>query len=65
MMILMIILELRIILQNISRKVVGNVLNNISPSNIFPTLHLSESYRKSVRFVLAAVSINGLIKDTI
>ena len=30
--------ELRMILQNISRRVVGNVLINISPSNILPIM---------------------------
>ena len=30
--------------QNISRRVLGNVLNNISPSNIFPTMFLLERF---------------------
>ena len=37
---LMITLESRMILQNISRKVVGNIRNDISPSSIFPSFIL-------------------------
>ena len=38
MILLTITLKLRMVLQNIGRSVVGNVLINISPSNIFLTL---------------------------
>ena len=48
------------ILQNIRRGVVGNVLINISPSNIFLTLPLSARYHQNWQAVLAAASINGL-----
>ena len=37
---LKITLELTLILLNISRRVVGNILINISPSNIFSTMFL-------------------------
>ena len=40
MTVLMISLKLRKILQNIQRRVVGKVLNNISPWNIFSNLYL-------------------------
>ena len=52
--------ELRMILQNICRRVVGNVLINISPSNILPIMLKPVNFIKIVRLVLAAVSINGL-----
>ena len=53
-------LELTIILQNISRRVVGNVLINIPPSNMFLILHLPAIFHQNCQAVLAAVSINGL-----
>ena len=50
------------VLQNIWRGVVGNVLIDISPSNIFLTNCFSlQNVIKIVRLLLAAVSINGLI----
>ena len=48
------------ILQNISKRVVGNVLINISPSNILPIMLKPKLFIKIVRLVLAAVSTNGL-----
>ena len=53
-------LELRMILPNISRRVVDNVLMNISPSNIFLHGVCLQDFIKIVRQFLAAVSINGL-----
>ena len=42
--------------------VVGNVLINISPSNVFPTTALlPERFYLSCKAVLAAMSSNGLI----
>ena len=38
----------------------GQDLNNISPSNIFQNMLLSERYHKNSQAVLAVVSINGL-----
>ena len=35
----------QVVLQNIWRRVIGNVLSNISPSNIIPTLFLSEWFQ--------------------
>ena len=51
--------EFRIVLQKISRRVVGNVLINIFPSNAFPTKLLPEIFYLICQAVLAAVSING------
>ena len=48
------------ILQNISRRIVDNVLINISSSNIFSTMLLHEKYHQFVRLSLAAMSNNGL-----
>ena len=48
------------ILQNIWRRVVGNVLINISPSIILPILLKPERFHKKCQADLAAVSINGL-----
>ena len=48
------------ILQNIWRSVVGNVLINISPSIILPILLKPERFHKKCQADLAAVSINGL-----
>ena len=39
--------ELGMILRNISRRVVGNVVIHISPSNIFPTLHLTGRFNQN------------------
>ena len=44
---LMITLELWMILQNIWMRVVGNVRNNISPLNIFPTLLLLARFHQN------------------
>ena len=49
------------ILQNIWRRVVGNVLINISPSNIFPNMLLPQRFHLHCQAVMDAVSINGLI----
>ena len=57
MILLTITLKLRMILQNISRGVVGNVLINVSPSNIFLTLLLPAIFHQNCK---AAVCINGL-----
>ena len=46
--------------QNISRKVLGSVRNDISPSNMFATMVLFERFHQNSQAVLAAVSINGL-----
>ena len=46
--------------QNISRRVLGKVLNNICPSNIFPTMLLFDRFHQNCKAVLAALSINGL-----
>ena len=48
------------ILQNISRRVVGNDLITISPSNILPIMLWLGRFQQNCRLVLAAVSINGL-----
>ena len=56
-------LKLRIILQNIWRRVVGNVLMNISPSNTFLTLLLPAIFHQNCQAVLAAVSIERLNHD--
>ena len=45
------ILELKMISQNISRRVVGSVLINISPSNIFPTMLLLERFHQACQAV--------------
>ena len=47
MILLTITLELRMILQNISRGVVGSVLMNISPSNILPIVLKSERFHQN------------------
>ena len=48
------------ILQNISRRIVGNVLIIISPSNILPILLKPERFHQKYQADLAAVSIIGL-----
>ena len=61
MIVLMITLELRMILQNISRRVVGNALINIFFHQIFFLLFFCMNFFiKSVRLFLAAVSVNML-----
>ena len=45
---LMITMELRMNFQNIWRRVVGNVLNNMCPSNIFPTLLLPSRFHQNL-----------------
>ena len=62
MILLMITLELRMILKNIWRSILGNVLNNIFPSNNFPHHFFSARFYRNCQAVLAAVSINGLTK---
>ena len=47
MILLTITSELSLILQNIWRRVVGNVLNNISHSNIFPVLLLPARFHQN------------------
>ena len=47
MLLLMINFDLRMILQNLWRRVVGNVLMNISPSNILLTMLLPTKYHQS------------------
>ena len=54
------ILELRLILQNIWRRVVINILINISPSNIFLNMFLPAIFHQNCQAVLDVVSINGL-----
>ena len=57
---LTITLELRMVLQNISRRVVGDVLTDISPSNIFLTfMPFPAGFYQNYQAVLASVSING------
>ena len=51
------------ILQNISRIVLGRVLIKISPSNISPTMLLLERDQKILKLFLATVSIDGVIVD--
>ena len=53
-------LELIRILQNISRRVVGNVLINISPSKLFLDVISLQRFYQNCQADLAAVSINGL-----
>ena len=57
LILMIIILEMKITLQHIRRRVVGNVLINISPSNIFPSIFHLKYFMKIVRFLFAAVSI--------
>ena len=59
LILLMITLELTMILQHISRRVVGYVLINISPSNIFLIKLLPARFHQNVKLLLAAASING------
>ena len=47
MILLAITIELRMILQGIQRRVVGNVLIDISPSNTFLIMHLPERFHQS------------------
>ena len=49
------------LLENIWRRVVGNILMNISPSNISWNMLLAKLFHQNYQAVLAAVSINGLI----
>ena len=60
MIILKITLELIRILQNISRRVVGNVLINISPSTIFLDMISLQRFYQHCQADLAAVTYNGL-----
>ena len=60
MILLMINLKLRMILKNIRSSILGNVLNNIFPSNNFPHQFFSARFHRNCQAVLAAVSINGL-----
>ena len=52
--------ELKFALQKILRRIVGNVLINISPSNIFPTKLLPERFYLICQAVLVVVRISGL-----
>ena len=60
MIILTITQKSRIILQDIWRRVVGNVLINISPSNMFPYMPLEKRINQNSAAVLVAVSMSGL-----
>ena len=62
MILLAITLELRIILQNISRRVVGYVLMNVSPSNIFQIMLVSDRFlqNRQAALLLATASKNRL-----
>ena len=62
MILLAITLKLGMILQNISRRVVDNVLNAISPPTIFPNILLPARFHRNCQAVLAIVSINALIQ---
>ena len=48
------------ILQNIWRRLVGNILINIPPLNISPNVLLLKRFHQNSQAVLAAMSINGL-----
>ena len=48
------------LLENIWRRVVGNILMNISPSNISWNMLLAKRFHQNHQAILAAVSINGL-----
>ena len=61
MILLIITLELRMILKNNWGRIVGKVLNNIFPSNIFLIMLLSERYHQKHHAVLAATGMNELI----
>ena len=54
------IFELRLILQNIWRRVVIYILINISPSNIFLNMFSPAIFHQNCQAVLDFVSINGL-----
>ena len=60
LILLAIILELKIILQNIWRRVVGKVLINISPSNILLIMLLLARFRQHCLAVLTDLSNTGL-----
>ena len=60
MILLKITLELTMILQNISRRVVGNVLISISPSNSFLNMLSLKRFHQNCQADLAVVSNNGL-----
>ena len=51
MILLIITSELSILLENIWRRVVGNVLMYISPSNIFPNMLLAEGFQQKCQTV--------------
>ena len=53
-------LELEIILQNIWRRVVGGVLIDTTPSNIFSTMLLLKRFHQVFQALLAAPRVNGL-----
>ena len=57
MKLLAITLKLRLLLQDISTIVVGDVMNDISPSNIFRTMILHKRFHQNVRLLLAAAII--------
>ena len=60
MILLTITLEMRMISLYISRRVVGYVLYNISPSNNFQSLLSLGRFTQIARLLLAALSVNGL-----
>ena len=57
---LTITLELRMVSQTIWRRVFGDVLTDISPSNIFLTMPFPAGFYQNYQAVFASVSINGL-----
>ena len=59
-MLLIISFELRMILENVWRGFVGNILNIISSPNVFPNLRLPVRFHQSYELRLTAVSSNGL-----
>ena len=61
MILLKISLDLIRILQNISRRVVDNVLINITPSKFFLDMISLQRFNENCQADLAAVSINVLI----
>ena len=60
---MIITLELGMHLQNIWWRVVGNVMINISLSNIFLNMLLTAKFHQNYQAVLGVVSINGLHCD--
>ena len=57
MILLKVVLKLRIMLQNIWMRVVGNILDNCFPSNLFLCILFPARFHANCQAVLAAVSI--------